>query len=327
MLKIKTVCKIGLLLSILFMLTGCWDKEEVEDNAYVIGLGLDKSEKSDKMIKITMLIANPEVGSMQGGGGSNEKPRELISFDANDLITAKSTANAVVSRDISYDLLRVIVVSEEFAKDKNFYSWISQALFDKEIRQNAYLAVSKEKPSEYFKRNKPKMETRPHKYYQFMINHGIQNGLIPDSTLFRFFKTTIRSTDLFLAMYTTTIKEKNVDAKEKNEYLAGQLDATGEVDPTQFIGSAVFKDGVMIGTLNGQETRIVNIFDDTTEIKDVYIMINDPFADTQKIALRMLKTKKNKVKMDVKGDKPKIDITLPLKFEIMSNPSNDKLER
>ena len=72
MLKIKTVCKIGLLLSILFMLTGCWDKEEVEDNAYVIGLGLDKSEKSDKMIKITMLIANPEVGSMQGGGGSTK---------------------------------------------------------------------------------------------------------------------------------------------------------------------------------------------------------------------------------------------------------------
>ena len=90
MLKIKTVCKIGLLLSILFMLTGCWDQEEVEDNAYVIGLGLDKSEKSDKMIKITMLIANPEVGSMQGGGGSNEKPRELISFDANDLLQLKA---------------------------------------------------------------------------------------------------------------------------------------------------------------------------------------------------------------------------------------------
>ena len=42
---------------------------------------------------------------------------------------------------------------------------------------------------------------------------------------------------------------------------------------TQFIGSAVFKDGVMIDKLNGQETRIVNIFDDTTEIKD--ISIND----------------------------------------------------
>ena len=44
--KTKTVCKIGLLLSILFTLTGCWDQEELEDNAYVIGLGLDKSEKN-----------------------------------------------------------------------------------------------------------------------------------------------------------------------------------------------------------------------------------------------------------------------------------------
>ena len=50
-------------------------------------------------------------------------------------------------------------------------------------------------------------------------------------------------------------------------------------------------------------------------------MINDPFADTQKIAVRMLKTKNNKIKMDLKGDKPKIHITVPLQFEIMSNPS------
>ena len=64
-----------------------------------------------------MLIANPEVGSMQGGGGSVEKAKEVISFDANDFITAKGTANAIISRNISYDLLKIIIVSEEFAKD------------------------------------------------------------------------------------------------------------------------------------------------------------------------------------------------------------------
>ena len=57
---------------------------------------------------------------MQGGGGSIEKPREIISFDANDFISAKSTANAIISRDISYELLKIIVVSEEFAKDQKF---------------------------------------------------------------------------------------------------------------------------------------------------------------------------------------------------------------
>ena len=81
---------------------------------------------------------------------------------------------------------------------------------DREIRLNTYLAVSKEESRvSIFLKMILKMETRPHKYFQFMINHGVENGLIPDSTLFRFFKTTDRGTDLFLAMYTTTEKEKN----------------------------------------------------------------------------------------------------------------------
>ena len=37
--------------------------------------------------------------------------------------------------------------------------------------------------------------------------------------------------------------------------------------------------------------------------------------------LELLKTENNKVKMNVKGAKPKIMITVPLKFEILSNPS------
>ena len=318
--KVKATYKILLLLSIMFLLSGCWDREELEDRAYVIGLGLDKSEKESN-IKITMLIANPEVGSIQGGGGSIEKAKEIITFDANDFITAKGTANAVVSREISYDLLKVIVVSEELAKDQSFFSWISSTLMDKQIRQDTYLAVSKESPEKYFLKNDPKMETRPHKYFQFMITHGIENGLIPDSTLFRFFKTADRGTDLFLAMYTTTEKEKNPPIKREDEYLAGQLDTTGEIDPTQFIGSAVFKNGVMIGTLNGQDTRMVNILDDTTNIKDILFNLPDPFSDKQQLAARLLKTENNQVEMNLKGVKPKITVTVPLQFVIMTNPS------
>src|SRR3954454_16631981 len=130
--KIKTVCKISLFLAMMVALTGCWDAEELEDNAYVIGLGLDRSEQEDK-VQVTMLIANPEVGTMQGGGGSIEQPKEIITFDANDFIAAKSTANVIVSREISYELLRIIVVSEELAKEPDFFRWISNALTDKEI--------------------------------------------------------------------------------------------------------------------------------------------------------------------------------------------------
>ncbi|MFZ7942894.1 MULTISPECIES: Ger(x)C family spore germination protein [Bacillaceae] len=317
----KTVGKMLLIFVLVFSLTGCWDREELEDRSYVIGIGLDHSKHKGK-IKVTMLLANPEVGSLQGGGGSTEKPREIISFDANDFIAAKVTANAIISRIISYDLLRIIVVSEEFAKDPAFYHVINSAPFDKEIRSNAYLAVSKERASEYFLKNHPKMETRPHKYFQYMIDHGIENGLIPDSTLFRFFKTTERGADLFLAMNTTAVPEKHPKFKGEDEYYAGQVNATGELDDTQFIGSAVFKNGVMIGKLTGQETSIVNVLDDTTNISDFLLDIPNPFPGKQKsFAVRIMKTENNKVKMNLKGPSPKIFFTLPLKFEVMSNPS------
>jgi spore germination protein KC len=319
--KTEIVCKLLLFLVIVCLLTGCWDREEIEDKAYVIGLGLDHSKQQGK-IKVTMLIANPEVGSMQGGGGSTEKPREIVSFDANDFIAAKATGNSIISRDISYELLKIIVVSEEYAQDKEFITKFYDVLKDKDIRLNSYLAISKEKASEYFINNKPKMETRPHKYFQFMVNHGIENGFIPDSTLFRFFKTLERGTDLFLAMYTTAEKEKNPEIRSEDEYMAGQLNATGELDSTQFIGSAVFRNGVMIDKLTGQETRTINILDDSTDIRDILMDIPDPFSNKQKqFAARVMKTENNKVKMNLKGPTPKIFITIPLKIEIISNPS------
>ncbi|WP_338451229.1 Ger(x)C family spore germination protein [Niallia oryzisoli] len=319
--KIIKVCKLFVFMVIICSMTGCWDREELEENAYVIGLGLDRS-KYDGKIKVTMLIANPEVGSLQGGGGSTEKPREIISFDANDFIAAKATANSVISRDISYELLKVIIVSEDFAKDQDFVPVIFDTLKDKEIRTDTYLAVCKEKAFEYFKKNKPRMETRPHKYFQFMIKHGIDNGLIPDSTLFRYYSAMDRGTDLFIAMYTTTEREKNPKFKEEDQYTAGQLNVSGDLDNTQFTGSAVFKNGVMIDKLNGLETRIVNILDDTTDIKDIIVDMPDPFSDnTKQMAARIMKTKNNKIKMNVRGDKSKIDITVPLNVVIMSNPS------
>ncbi len=319
--KIKKICKLLIIITIILSLTGCWDREELEENAYVIGLGIDRSKHKGK-IKVTMLIANPEVGSVQGGGGSTEKPREIISFDAHDFIAAKATANTVISRNISYELLKVIVVSEELAKDQDFRSILSSTLKDKEIRMDSYLAVCKEKASEYFLKNHPKMETRPHKYFQFMIENGINNGLIPDSTLFRYFSAVDRGTDLFLAMYTTTEQEKNPTFRQEDRYTAGELDVSGDLDNTQFSGSAVFKNGVMVDQLNGLDTRIINILDDTTDIKGVLVNLPDPFSESHKqLAAKVMKTNSNKIKMNLKGVKPKIEITVPMTLIIMSNPS------
>ncbi len=304
------------------LLTGCWDKEELEENAYVIGLGLDKNEETDQL-NITFLIANPSVGSQQGGGGasSSESAQEVLTITANDFVTARNTANSVISRALTYDLLKVFVISEKLAKDKDFIRYLYDATKDREIRRDAFLIITKEESRVFFENNKPKLEKRPHKYFQYMINRGIETGLIPDSDLNRFFRVTENDAELFLAIYASTKIEKRDLKANEDEYLAGQIDAKGTVNMTQFIGSAVFKEGIMIGKINGQETRISSILDDTTEIADVLTTYPDPFNDKFRIATRIIKKKNNEVKMKIKNGPPKISVTIPLTIEVLSDPS------
>lgn len=64
--QFKNLIKISMMIIITFSLTGCWDKTELDQKAYVIGIGLDAHEKEGK-IKVTYLVANPEVGSQRIG--------------------------------------------------------------------------------------------------------------------------------------------------------------------------------------------------------------------------------------------------------------------
>jgi spore germination protein KC len=313
------VFKYSLLLIIVLLLSGCWDKKELEERSYVIGLGLDKNTDTNKL-NITFLISNPEVGSQQGGGGSKEPSRAILTISANDFITARNTANSVISRELTYDLLRVFVVSEELARDEDFIRYIYDATKDREIRRDSYLIVSKEDARVFFKNNKPKLETRPHKYFQFMIERGIDTGVIPDSDLHRFFRITENDAELALVTYATTELDKEKSGHE-DEYFAGELDTKGTVDQTQFIGAAVFKEGRMIGKINGQETRISELLDNTTRIKDVLTTYPDPFSDKFRIAARLIKNKDTKVKLDISNGPPKISVTIPLLIEILSDPS------
>lgn len=308
------------IVSCCLLLTGCFDKTEVEEKAYVIALGLDKA-KDKNQIKVSFQIANPEVGSLQGGGGTDEPPYEVVTVTVNDFISARNTLNALVSKEVTYDLLRVIIISEEFAKDKDFIRYIYESAKDREIRRDVFLAVSKEEASKYLEKNDPKQETRPHKYFQFMINRGIDAGLIPESDLHRFFRITEHDADLFIAMYTTTESSDNDKQHNEDEFLAGQINAEGEINRTQFIGSAVFKEGKMIGKMNGQETRIAVLLDETAEMSDVLTTYQDPLNKDYRIATRLIKTHPVDYKINFNKSPAKVNIYVPLTVEVLSDPA------
>lgn len=314
----KQLYQISCLIILLLSLTGCWDQSQIEERAYVIAIGLDKAEDENR-IKITYLIANPEYGSQVQGGGTEEPPDEIISFVTDDITTARNAANAVIEKEITYDLLRVLIVSEEFAKDEDFIRWMYDTTKDPEIRRDVHLVITKENTSEFIKNNNPTLETRPHRFFELALTRGIETGMLPTSELIQFFRITEADAELFLAMYgTTRNKEEDNQAQDNDQFTAGEFQFEGQTNQTNFVGSAVFKEGKMIGKLTGDETRISIVLNPTLDASDILTTYTDPFNKKYQVATRVNKKMANKVAMDLNAATPTIDVTIPFEIEVLS---------
>ncbi|MBS4210264.1 Ger(x)C family spore germination protein [Bacillus sp. FJAT-50079] len=308
--------KILLISMIPLLLSGCWGKLELEERDYAVVIGLDKA-KEDHLIDVTFQVANPQVGSSDTSTAENEPPSDIVTVTAPDLLSAKELVNSVLSRKVSFDHLRIIIIGEDLAKTKLSHHIIGSAVIDPEVRRENNLIVTKERASEFIKKNKPKLETRPHKYYAFMQQRWRDTGYVPYSNLTRYFQRL--SGELFLAIYATTEKEEKLELNE-DDYVAGEIPQKSG-DPAQIMGSAVLKNGKMIGTLTGQETRTALFLRPRGLAHSVIQSFPDPIKEDYRITVRMIKNGSTKVKINTKGDVPDINVTVPIRIQVLSNPS------
>ena len=307
---------------LLLNVTGCWDQKGLDRQVFVIGIGLDKAKENGK-INVTYLIANPEVGTSQTGGATDEPALMTVTMRASDFISMRNNANSVVAREISYDLLNVIFVSEELAQEEDFMRFLYTSEKDREIKRDVILAVTKEKVQDFFAKNKPLFLKRPHKYYENMIQRGVEIGIIPKSELHHFFRVTEEDANLFLSIYATAqmpTKENKYRVNENDE-LAGELKVEGQTNTGQFLGSAVFLEGKMIGTMTGVETRIAMLLHDAIPVRDVLTVFPDPFHENYQLTVRLIQQKKTTVELDLKAKPPRIHVTLPLTIDVLTDPS------
>lgn len=314
-----------LLFSMAFLLTGCWDKKEVEERSYVVAIGLDLPKgvdlEKEQAVDVTFQFSNPKLNVKGANPAEGAEMEDIITLTAPDFVTARNMANSFVTREVSFSHNKVLIISEELAKTEIFYRMLSTAFKDREMRREANIIVTEGKASEFISKNKPEMMVRPHRYYQFLIDRATETGMVPESTINRFFAITDGDADLFLAMYGSYDKNnKETGFQDEDQYIAGQVPKRGG-NPIQLIGSAVFKEGKMIGTLTGEETRITRFLDNTAELRDLFSSFQDPLDKRYKIAVRLKQTKKLKVKIKKRNGPPKIEITYPLDVKVLSVPS------
>ncbi|MEH7748363.1 hypothetical protein V7659_25610 [Neobacillus drentensis] len=106
----KAIRKLLIVLITVFLLTGCWNRIEVNDIAIVTAIGLDLVE--DNMIRLTLQVAIPTKLGPTGGssGGGKERSTFVISEKGVTVSEAYRNLQMKLSRRVFFSQSRVLLI-------------------------------------------------------------------------------------------------------------------------------------------------------------------------------------------------------------------------
>lgn len=249
----KTVRLACVLVLVFPFLAGCWDRLEIEDRAVVLGVSIDKappesaSEETEvvhvqgvipipdtKMIRVAVQIAIPGriplgPGESGGGGtggkkGSNENTVWVLSVVGHTVDDAMMNLQQQVASRLFFGHLRVIVISEDVAKEglENINDYFRR---NSEVRRMAWMMIAKDKAIDFLTAA-PKLERVPTLYLLSTLEEGLKLGKFPKDFIGIFWSNSSKKGQEGFLPYVDLKKENNVEIK----------------------GLAYFKNSEMIGT-------------------------------------------------------------------------------
>ncbi|HEY0827142.1 MAG TPA: Ger(x)C family spore germination protein [Bacilli bacterium] len=204
--RIKVGC---LILGLLSLLTGCWDRLEIEERAVILGISIDKAEpeemKEEKEVshlkgkyptpkkgsmRITVQIAVPGriplgPGETGGGGkGGGQKSVWVLDVVGHTIDDAVMNLQQQISAQLFFGHLRVIVVSQEVAKDglQDINDYFRRS---PEVRRLTWMMISKGKAGELMKAT-PELERVPTLYLISTMDQAVRMGKFPNDFVGQF---------------------------------------------------------------------------------------------------------------------------------------------
>ena len=141
----KILCMLSLVGVIL--LSGCWDRVEINDLAIVTAAAIDETD--DNQIELSLQVFIPKAlgsgGGQGGGGGGGGGPVTLVrSHKGINMSDAMSKLQSGIPRKIFWGQCKVFIFGEKLAK-KGIQKEIDFILRHPQTRERSYLFVSEGK--------------------------------------------------------------------------------------------------------------------------------------------------------------------------------------
>lgn len=282
------------------MLTGCWSRVEINDRAFVGGIYIDKAANGKMEVTLSFSLPNRLVpGDTGGAGASAGKPYSLMSATGKTFTEAYKKIQADITRKISWGHTRIIVISEEIAKD-GIEHILEFVIREPSISINQAVLVAPGKAKD-IEKLVPIFERFP----SVIISKFIEKDLTLKTTLKDFLET--ENGDMIVGLLTKK-KLKMVSENDKE----GQFVGTGKM--------ALFRNYKMVGTLNIKVGR--GAFWLRNTIKGAAVTIQSP-SDKKLISL-VVESANVKTRIS-KNDPFTFDVYITAEGHISESQSNIEL--
>ncbi|MBO1511251.1 Ger(x)C family spore germination protein [Metabacillus bambusae] len=297
--------KIGVLVIIILLLnllSGCWNRRELGELAITIGMGIDKSE--DQYVITTQVVIPGAVAATRAG--SQKLPVMTYQEKGNTVFEAIRRMTTVSARKLYFPHLRILVIGEELAEEGigEALDFISR---DHHLRTDFYVVVAKDMKAENVLKVLPALED------------------IPANKLFSSLETSEKAwapsiavtlDELISELVSEGIQPHLSGIQIRGDVQEGEkVNNVQQIDPDvdlQYSELAVFKGEKLIGWLNESESKAVNYV--LGNVKSTIGEVPCP-EEKGKVAIEVIRTRTD-LKAKVENGSPKGTIEIKVEGNV-----------
>ncbi|WP_347490644.1 Ger(x)C family spore germination protein [Desulfoscipio sp. XC116] len=322
----KKALSLALLLLLGLILPGCYDYSEPDERAWVLAMGLDKGRQN--VLTVTVVIAVPKNivggsgGEPTGGGGFY-----TVSLEAPTLLSSLELLNAMVDRRADLSHTKWFVFSRELAEESiaPYFGPITRFY---QFRRSSHVVICEGRAEDFLAKGTPKLEDNVGKYYELLQRGWRNTEFIPFDTFHEFYIKSKEPGVASVALLASLDRETSVfpdnSFKPKGNYQAGRIPREGG-DKIEVMGGAVFKEGRMIDTLDGDEVGMQKLFEGTLSFSIMDVL--DPKEPDRFLIIEVRPRQKPKIDVRIVDGYPQITADVKLEGEILSIQSGYNYEK
>lgn len=215
----------------LLLLTGCWDRREIEERTSTLMTGVDLcTEQEDCFLVSTRQFAIPGRIPLGAGGRGPINSVYVLQSPGKNAPDSMRTAQAEAHRDISFAHQRLLVWGEAFAR-RGLQNYLDYLWRIPEVRRLMWVGVVEGHAGEMV-HARPELEAVPALYFNDLVDEAVKTGRLPAAI---------------------TLGDFMIKLSGEGEEPFAPLFRMTDQDHAEIAGLAVFRDARLVGKLSFDE--------------------------------------------------------------------------